>query len=66
MTITQFEELSLTIGISGLVLLMFFILYQLAKENHAGRYGFLVIFMTLGLGVTGFLIKSVIQAVLNI
>ena len=66
MTIQQFEEISLIFGIGGLILLMMFILYQLAKESKAGKLGFFVIFFALGLGVSGFAAKSEIQAVLGI
>ena len=66
MNIAKFEEISLIIGISGLVLLMFFILYQLSRENNAGPYGMLLIFMTLGRGIMGFVIKSVIQLVIDV
>ena len=66
MTIAQFEEISLTVGISSLVLYMIFILYKMAKESNAGVYGSAVIFMSLGLGLIGFTAKSVIKAVLEI
>ncbi len=66
MTITQFEEISLTLGIGGLILYMIFILYNLAKESKAGGFGMLVIFLSLGLGIIGFAAKSVIQIVLQV
>jgi hypothetical protein len=66
MSIAQFEELSLTLGIGGLVLLMIFILYQLCKESNAGRFGTFVIFFALAMGVFGFAVKSVIKLFLPI
>lgn len=66
MTIAQFEEISLTLGIGGLILFMIFILYQLGKESNAGRYGMFVLFMSLGMGIVGFAAKSVIQLFINI
>ena len=61
MTIAQFEELSLTVGIGGLIFYMLFILFKIAQESNAGKYGTFVIFMALGLGFVGFASKSVIK-----
>lgn len=66
MNIAQFEELSLTIGIGSLVLYMLFILYTMAKESNAGKYGTFVIFMALGMGFVGFASKSVIKLFLEV
>ena len=66
MTIAQFEEISLTICISGLVLYMIFILYKMARESNAGKFGTMVIFMSLGLGFIGFASKSVIKFMLEV
>ena len=66
MNIAQFEELSLTIGIGSLVLYMLFILYTMAKESNAGKYGSFVIFMALGMGFVGFASKSVIKFFLEV
>jgi hypothetical protein len=60
MTIAEFESLSLTIGIAGLVLFMVFIIYDLAKNSNAGKVGTAILFITLGLGLFGFVIKTVI------
>ena len=64
--IERFEDLSLTFGIGGLVLYMMFIMYKLAKESGAGRFGTAMIFLTLGLGIVGFAAKSVIQLVIEV
>ena len=66
MTIAQFEEISLTLGIGGLVLFMIFILYELGKSSNAGRFGMAIIFMALGMGIVGFAAKSVIQIVIDV
>ena len=65
MSIAQFEEISLTLGIGGLILYMTFILYKMAEESNAGKYGTLVIFMALGMGIIGFASKSVIKLLLE-
>lgn len=61
MSIAEFEEISLIVCIGGLVLYMLFILYKLAEESKAGRFGTFVIFFSLGLGFVGFAAKSVIK-----
>ena len=66
MTISQFEEISLILGIGGLILYMIFILYKMAEESKAGKYGSFVIFMALGMGIVGFASKSVIKLLLEV
>ena len=66
MSIEQFEDISLTLGIGGLVLYMVYIMYKLAQESGAGRFGTIMIFLTLGLGIVGFAAKSVIQLVIQV
>jgi hypothetical protein len=61
MTLQQFESISLYLGIGGLIAYMVFIMYRLAQESNAGRFGSFVIFGALGLGMAGFAAKSVIQ-----
>jgi hypothetical protein len=65
MSIETFENLSLTFGIGGLVLYMIYIMYKLAQESGAGRFGTAMIFLALGLGIIGFAAKSVIQMVVQ-
>jgi len=66
MSVEHFESVSLTLGISGLVLYMIYIMYKLAQESGAGRFGTIMIFLTLGLGIVGFAAKSVIQLVIQV
>lgn len=61
MTVAQFEDISLTLGIGGFVLYMMFILYDLGKQSNAGAFGMFVLFMALGMGIVGFAAKSVIK-----
>jgi len=60
MTVAEFENISLIVCISGLVLLMAYIVYDLAKKSNAGKFGGFILYAALGLGVFGFLIKTVI------
>jgi len=66
MTIELFEEISLTLGVGGLILYMIFIMYKLGKDSGAGRFGSFIIFIGLGLGVVGFAAKSIIQVLIHI
>lgn len=66
MSIEQFESISLDLGIGGLILYMLFVMYRLAQESGAGRFGTLVIFLSLGLGIVGFAAKSVIQMMIQV
>lgn len=66
MSIETFESWSLTLGIGGLVLYMVYIMYKLAQQSGAGRFGTAMIFLTLGLGIIGFAAKSVIQIVIQV
>ncbi|WP_263144171.1 DUF2788 domain-containing protein [Pseudomonas sp. RIT-PI-AD] len=56
----MFEELMMTGLIAGLVLFMAFIVWDLAKKSNAGRFGTMILFLALGLGVLGFVIKSLV------
>ncbi|HLD67614.1 MAG TPA: DUF2788 domain-containing protein [Pseudomonas sp.] len=60
-----FEEWMMIILVGGLVLFMAFIVWDLAKKSKAGRYGSMVLFFALGLGVLGFVIKTVVIGTLE-
>jgi len=66
MSIETFENLSLTIGITALILYMMYIIYKLGVESRAGRFGRIALFFVLGLGVSGFVAKSLIVEFMNI
>jgi len=65
MTVEQFEEWSLYIGLGGLILFMVFIVWDLAKKSNAGRFGTFVLFLALALGLLGFLIKTILVEMLE-
>ena len=64
--IELFEEISMLLGVGGLVLYMLYVMYRLAQESGAGRFGSLIIFLSLGLGIVGFASKSVIQFIIQV
>jgi hypothetical protein len=64
MSIETFESWALTLGVSGLIAYMVFIVYDLGRQSQAGRFGMFVLFLALGLGVLGFAVKTVLVEVL--
>lgn len=62
----QFADASLILGVGGLMLFMIYIMSRLARESGAGRFGTLVIFVSLGLGLIGLIAKSIIQLTLDV
>jgi hypothetical protein len=66
MNIDVFEYWSLHLGIGGLILYMIFIIYRLAKESNAGRFGYFVLFFSLGLGFVGYLAKTILMDFLHV
>lgn len=57
----QIAQFGLTFGISAFMLYMVFIIWQLARESKAGRFGTFVLFITLGFGLLGFAAKGLIK-----
>jgi hypothetical protein len=58
----KFEEWMMTILVTVLIAFMGFIVWDLAKKSKAGRFGTIILFGVLGLGVLAFVIKSVVIA----
>lgn len=57
-----FEEWMMTILVTLLIGFMGFIVWDLAKKSKAGRFGTVILFSVLGLGVMAFVIKTVVIA----
>lgn len=55
-----FEEWMMIGLVSALVGFMAFIVWDLAKKSKAGRFGTMILFLALGLGVLGFVIKTLV------
>lgn len=66
LTEAQLTDLGMTYGIGGLMLLMIFIVGNLAWKSKAGKTGTFALFLALTLGLIGFIAKFVIQHSLNI
>ena len=60
----ELAELGLSVGVSGLILFMLFIIGHMAWRSKAGRYGTAVLYFVLALGMVGFVSKMILQRVL--
>jgi len=60
MRLAEVESLMLNIGLVIFSAFIFFIIYDLAKRSKAGKFGTIVLFFALGLGLAAFLIKTII------
>jgi Protein of unknown function (DUF2788) len=60
-TEAEIAGFGLTFGIAAFMLFMVFIIGQLAWESKAGKFGTFVLFLALGFGMLGFVVKLVIQ-----
>ncbi len=65
MSAEQFESWSLILGIGALVAFMVFIIWDLARKSGAGKLGTFVLFLALGLGLLGFLIKTLLVEIIE-
>ncbi|MCA3222845.1 MAG: DUF2788 domain-containing protein [Burkholderiales bacterium] len=66
LTEAQISQLGLTWGLAGFIGLMLFIIWKVARESKAGRFGTFVLFFVLAFGIFGFLMKQVIQWMLGL
>ena len=54
-----------SLGVGGLILFMLFIVWDLARGSNAGRFGTVILYIGLAMGIAGFLIKVVITYLLE-
>lgn len=60
MRLAEIESIALNVGLAVFAAYIFFIIYDLAKKSNAGKFGTVVLFFALGLGLAAFLVKSVV------
>ncbi|MGB8714630.1 MAG: DUF2788 domain-containing protein [Onishia taeanensis] len=60
-----FETWITPIMIGGLILFMCFIIWELARKSKAGKFGTLMLFIVLGAGMLGYVIKVIITYVME-
>lgn len=56
----QFSNLALYVLLTGLIVFLGFIIWDLGKKSGAGKFGMTVLFLVLGFGVFGFVFKNVL------
>jgi uncharacterized membrane protein YczE len=62
----QIAQFGMTVGVGSFILFMFFIIFQLARQSKAGKFGTFVLMLVLGFGMLGFIAKQVIAWLLEI
>ena len=60
MSEAEFSDWAMKICLTGLVIFLGFIVWNLGKESKAGKFGLAILFLVLGLGVFGFIFKEVL------
>ena len=55
-----FADWALKISLTGLIIFLGFIVWNLGKESKAGKFGIAILFLVLGLGVFGFVFKELL------
>jgi len=66
MPLADFENLLTEVLVAGLIVYMFYIIWKIGKHSEAGRFGMGVLFVVLGLGMLGVIVKPIIAKVLGI
>ncbi|MFC1695337.1 DUF2788 domain-containing protein [Pseudomonadota bacterium] len=66
LTEEQISEFGLTWGLGLMIAFMLFIIWDLAKESNAGKFGTFILFFVLAFGMLGFVAKSVIKWLLGL
>lgn len=62
----QISHFGMTWGLALMIGFMLFIIWDLARKSNAGKFGTFVLFFGLAFGIFGFVIKNVIQWLLDI
>ncbi|MDK4680185.1 DUF2788 domain-containing protein [Kingella negevensis] len=60
----EFSTWALRICLTIFILFLGFIIAQLARESKAGKKGTIILFLVLGLGIAGFLLKNILVELL--
>jgi hypothetical protein len=66
MSEAAFSQISMLVLLTGLIVWMGFIVWDLAKKSQAGRFGTIALFTILGAGVVGFIVKTVLVEIFQI
>jgi len=61
-----FSQLAMLVLLTGLIVWMGIIVWDLAKKSQAGRFGTIALFTVLGAGVVGFIVKTVLVEIMQL
>ncbi len=61
-----FSQIAMLVLLTGLITWMGFIVWDLAKKSNAGRFVTMALFIVLGAGVLGFIIKTVLVEIMDL
>jgi len=60
----QIAEFGMTFGVGGFIVFMLFVIWRLARDSNAGRFGTFILFFVLAFGIFGFVVKTVLEKIL--
>ena len=66
LTEEQLAQLGLTWGVGAFIAYMLFIIWKLARDSKAGRFGTFMLFVVLAFGMLGYVAKTIIAWFLDI
>jgi hypothetical protein len=66
LTEAQVAEFGLTWGVGAFIAFMLFIIFKLARDSKAGRFGTFILFFVLAFGIFGFVAKTIIAKLLGL
>lgn len=66
LTEPEIADLGLTWGVGGLIVMMLAIIWKIARDSKAGRFGTFVLFFVLAFGMVGFIAKGLIARILGL
>jgi hypothetical protein len=65
-TEAQIADFGVTFGVGAFIAYMLFIIWSLARQSKAGRFGTFVLFFVLAFGMIGFIAKAIVAKLLGI
>lgn len=65
LTDEMLTEMGMPVMVTILMLYMAFIIYNLGKKSNAGKFGMLILFVGLAVGMLGFVMKFIIKFFLS-
>jgi uncharacterized membrane protein YqjE len=61
----QISNIGMSWGLGLLIVLMLWIIWDLARKSNAGKFGTFILFFVLAFGIFGFLLKNLLEWLLH-